>query len=90
MLSRVGQPSDRLPERGSVRRDVDRRRVASTAVRHRRARRCLIRRSFQGRSPGQWPDLLVVAVARKIACLLVLCLTVLSVPYRGLLDRKFV
>ena len=43
-----------------------------------------------GRSPGQWPDLLVIAVIRKIACLFVLCLTVWSVSYSGLLDRKFV
>jgi len=62
---RVG--SGRSPECGSASRDVGRRRVASTAVRHRRARRSLIHRPFPERSPGQWPDLLVAAVARKIA-----------------------
>ena len=87
MLGRVDQLSGRSPERGSASRDVGHRRVASTAVRHRRARRSLIRRLFQERSPGQWPDLLVVAVARKIACLFVLCLTVLSLSYSGLSDR---
>jgi len=67
--------------------NVGRRRVASTAVQHRPARRSLIRRPFQERSPGRWPDLLVVAVTRKIACLFVLCLTVLILSYSGLLDR---
>ena len=68
MLGRVGLRSGRSPECGSTSHDVGRRRVASTAVRHRRARRSLIRRPFPERSPGQWPDL-VVAVARKIAFL---------------------
>ena len=75
-----------VPERGSASRDVGRRRVASTAVRHRRASRSLIHRPFPERSPGQWPDL-VVAVARKIAFLFVLYLAVLSWSYSGLLDR---
>ena len=78
VLGRVGLRSGRSPECGSASRDVGRRRAASTAVRHRRARRSLIRRPFPESSPGQWPDLLVVAVARKIACLFVLYLAVLS------------
>ena len=84
MLGRVGLQSSRSPECGSASRDVGRPRVASTAVRHRRARRSLIHRPFPERSPGQWPDLLV---ARKIACLFVLYLAVLSWSYSGLLDR---
>jgi len=87
VLGRVGLPSGRSPECGSASRDIGRHRVASTAVRHRRARRSLIRRPFPERSPGQWPDLLIVAVARKIACLFVLYLAVLSWSYSGLLDR---
>ena len=87
MLGRVGLQSGRSPECGSTSRDVGRRRVASTAVRLRRARCSLIHRPFLERSPGQWPDLLVVAVARKIACLFVLYLAVLSWSYSGLLDR---
>ena len=55
--------------------NVGRRRVASTAVQHRPARRSLIRRPFQERSPGQWPHLLVVTVTRKIACLFVVYFT---------------
>ena len=74
----AGLRSGRSPERGSASRDVGRRRVASTPVRHRRARRSLFHRPFPKRSPGQWPDLLVVTVARKIACLFVLYLAVLS------------
>jgi len=70
VLGHVGLQSGRSPDRGSASRDVGRRRVASTAVQHRRARRSLIRRPFQEKSPGQWPDLLVVTVTRKIACFL--------------------
>jgi len=87
VLGRVGLQSGRLPECGSASRDVSRCRVASTAVRHRRVRRSLVRRPFHERSPGQWPVLIVVAVTRKIACLFVLYLTVLSWSYSGLLDR---
>ena len=74
--SAVGLRSGRSPGRGS----------ASTAVRHRRARRSRVRRPFPEGSPGQWPDL-VAAVARKIACLFVLYLAVLSWSHSGLLDR---
>jgi len=68
----------RVGSRGSAERPFAGAWVASTAVRHRRARRSLIRRPFPERSPGQGPDLVVVAVARKIACLFVLYLAVLS------------
>ena len=70
------QPSGRSPERGSASWDVGRRRAASPAGPHRRTRRSLIRRPVQGRSPEQWPVLLVVLSDRKTVCFFVVYLTV--------------
>jgi len=70
------QPSGRSPERGSASWDVGRRRAASSAGRHRRTRRSLIRRPFQGRSPEQWPVLPVVVSDCKTVCFFVVYPTV--------------
>ena len=86
-LGRVGQPNVRSPERVSASQDVGRGRVASSAGRHRRARRSLTRRPFQERSPEQWPVLLVVVLDRKTVFCFCGVSYGLSLSYRGILDR---